>query len=176
MADWREPSSGSGPRVASALLDRLVDFDPDLSEDPPVTEAESIAGLRSALRRDLEILLNTRAVPRSLPAHLPELADSVLAFGTGDFFSAELGTEAQRTAFAEDVRGRIEKFEPRLRDLSVTLVSDPIPSRRQLRLRIKARHVARPGLPPIVFETAMDPVAGHFSVADVGGRMRDHDD
>ncbi|MBY5931947.1 type VI secretion system baseplate subunit TssE [Tateyamaria omphalii] len=169
MSDRRRPSRSDEPRLAPSLLDRLIDLDPDLSQDRPVTEAETIVGLRAALRRDLEILLNTRAVPRSLPPHLPQLADSSLAFGAGDFFSAELGTEAQRAAFAKDVRERIERFEPRLSDLSVTLISDPVPSRRHLRLRIAARHIARPGLPPVMFETAMDPVAGHFTVSDIGG-------
>ncbi|WP_193743580.1 type VI secretion system baseplate subunit TssE [Tateyamaria sp. ANG-S1] len=153
-------------RVAPALLDRLIDLDPDLSEDPPRTDMETVAGLRAALRRDLEMLLNTRTAPRHLPQHLMELGDSALSYGSGDFFSAELVTQAQRKAFSEEIRKRIEKFEPRLSDLTVDLVSDPIPSRRHLRLRIKARHVARPGLPPIVFETAMDPVAGRFSVSD----------
>ncbi len=136
-----------------------------------MTEAETIAGLRAALRRDLEMLLNTRTVPRHLPPHLDALSDSALSYGTGDFFSAELVTQAQRAAFCEEIRKRIEKFEPRLVDLTVDLASDPIPSRRHLRLRIKARHVARPGLPPVVFETAMDPVAGRFSVSDaaIGG-------
>ncbi|APX12000.1 hypothetical protein BWR18_10155 [Tateyamaria omphalii] len=153
-------------RAAPALLDRLIDLDPDLSEDAAMTEADTIAGLRAALRRDLEMLLNTRSAPGHRPKHLAELGDSVLSYGTGDFFSAELVTQAQRTAFSEEIRKRIETFEPRLINLTVDLVSDPVPSRRHLRLRIKARHVARPGLPPVVFETSMDPIAGRFSVSD----------
>ncbi|MEJ6395847.1 type VI secretion system baseplate subunit TssE [Gymnodinialimonas sp. 2305UL16-5] len=159
----------SDKRVAPALLDRLIDLDPDLSADPPLTEAETVIGLRAALRRDLEMLLNTRCVPDTPPDHLPALEDSVLTYGTLDFFSADLNTDMQRNAFAAEVQRRIERFEPRLENPQVTLVSDPVPSRRHLRLRIKARHVARPGLPPIIFETAMDPVAGHFSVTETGG-------
>ncbi|WP_044006900.1 type VI secretion system baseplate subunit TssE [Jannaschia sp. CCS1] len=163
------PRGGDDARLQSALLDRLIDLDPDLTEDPAVTEAETFAGLRAALRRDLEMLLNTRAVPETPAPGLTELADSALSYGSLDFFSAHLTTDGQRTAFALDLKTRIERFEPRLRDLSVDLVSDPNPSRRKLRLRIAARHVARPGLPPMVFETAMDPVAGRFTVTDAAG-------
>lgn len=173
MARDRRINFGSDPaddaRLQASLLDRLIDLDPDLPDDPPVTEAETFAGLRAALRRDLEMLLNTRAMPDTPPASLPELANSVLAYGCQDFFSSQLTTDGQRKAFASDLKLRIERFEPRLKDLSVDLVSDPVPSRRALRLRIAARHIARPGLPPMVFETAMDPVAGHFTVTDAAG-------
>ncbi|MFV0491054.1 MAG: type VI secretion system baseplate subunit TssE [Pseudorhodobacter sp.] len=153
-------------RVASSLLDRLIDKDPDLERDPAVISAETPEGLRAALRRDLEILLNTRC--RSVtpsPDHV-ELSDSLVSLGVEDFFATSLVTDEQRKRFAADLQSRIARFDPRLEDLSVSLIQDPVPARRSLRLKIQARYRARPGLPPIIFETRIDPVAGHYSITE----------
>ncbi|MFV0334213.1 MAG: type VI secretion system baseplate subunit TssE [Tropicimonas sp.] len=156
----------SGDRLAPSLLDRLIDLDPDLERDPPVTPAEQPGGLRAALRRDLEILLNTRCRPTSPPAGHGELADSLVSLGVEDFFATSLVTDMQRQAFARTLRTRIARFEPRLENLDVELVADPAGEQRSLRLRISALYRARSGLPPIVFETRMDPVAGRFTVTE----------
>ncbi len=160
------PESASQDRLQPSLLDRLIDLDPDLETDPAHTKAESMAGLRAALRRDLEMLLNTRCCPVSPPDSLPELKDSLVQLGVEDFFSASLVTTRQREMFAASLQARIAAFEPRLQDLSVTLIADPVPEKRSLRLRITARYRARPGQPPLIFETRMDPVAGHFAVTE----------
>lgn len=162
----RRPPNAPAERIAPSLLDRLMDMDPDLETDPPVISAETPAGLRAALRRDLELLLNTRCCPTTPPPEYRQLANSLVSLGIEDFFVASLVTEGQRQRFAADLQTRIARFEPRLADLSVSLISDPVPIRRSLRLRIEARYRARPGLPPIVFETNLDPVAGHFSVTE----------
>lgn len=151
-------------RLQPSLIDRLIDTDPDWEEDRPVTQAETLDGIRAALRRDLEWLLNTRRLPQTPPKAYEALSDSLLTYGVEDFFSASLTTPGQRAAFAESLRSRIVRCEPRLESVEVSLVGDPVPSRRTLRLRISGRYTARPGLPPMVFETAMDPVAGRFAV------------
>ncbi|WP_165390271.1 type VI secretion system baseplate subunit TssE [Thalassococcus sp. S3] len=154
-------------RLAPSLLDRLIDLEPDLERDPNPASAESFDGIRAALRRDLEILLNTRCTPSSPASAYPELADSLLAYGVEDFFAASLASPIQREDFARRLQERIARFETRLEDVSVTLVADATPHQRKLRLRISAHYHARPGLPPLVFETSLDPVAGRFLVADM---------
>lgn len=149
-----------------SLLDRLIDLDPDLGHDPAMPAAAHPAALREALRRDLEMLLNTRCRAETLPGGLPAVGDSLLCFGVGDFFSAPLVTPRQRQAFAADLQRRIALFEPRLENLSVTLQEDAAPERRSLHLRISAEYRARPGLPPILFESRVDPVGGRFSVSE----------
>jgi type VI secretion system protein ImpF len=153
-------------RLAPSLLDRLIDLDPDLTRDPAITPAERPEGLRSALMRDVEALLNARCKPVSPPAGLTDLADSLVSLGVEDFLSTSLVSDMQRNAFARDLQTRLARFEPRLENLSVAILPDPIPARRSLRLRISADYRERPGLPPIIFETRVDPVAGHFRLAE----------
>ncbi|WP_106743530.1 type VI secretion system baseplate subunit TssE [Yoonia maritima] len=158
------------PLQAASILDRLLDSEPERATDPAVLEAETSNGLRESLRRDLSILLNTRCRPTSHPADLVPLVDSLVAFGVEDFFNASLVTDMQRKNFAARLQDRIARFEPRLEDLSVSLPSQSDDDRRSLRLRISARYRARPGLPPMVFDTRLDPVTHHFKVVSGRGR------
>src|ERR1022692_61546 len=49
----------SGP-VTLSVLDRLIDKDPKVSMEVPLTRAQSLRELKIAIKRDLEWLLNTR--------------------------------------------------------------------------------------------------------------------
>ncbi|MFV0386286.1 type VI secretion system baseplate subunit TssE [Paracoccus sp. (in: a-proteobacteria)] len=150
----------------STLLDRLIDFDPDMDRDPPAALSTQPSALREALRRDLEMLLNTRCRFDKTPAGLDQLDDSLLSLGVGDFFSSDLVTTGQRNAFAADLQRRIALFEPRLEQVSVSLQHDSTPENRVLHLRIVAEFRPRSGLAPVIFESRVDPVGGRFSVSE----------
>lgn len=160
------PKAQGEQRLRASLFDRLSDANPDLETDRGMMQAETMSGIRDGLRRDLEMLLNTRCCPISPPEELKELANSAFGYGVEDFFSAGLITPMQREAFALRLKRAIARFEPRLEEVDVSLVADPVPERRRLRLRISARYQAMPGMPPVVFETSMDPVAGRFTLSD----------
>ncbi|NSX53733.1 type VI secretion system baseplate subunit TssE [Parasulfitobacter algicola] len=166
MADKMDRFRATNERMATSLLDRLIDTDPDLVKEPLMTMNEQIAQIRSALRRDLETILNTRCCPDSPPKGLPELRDSLVRFGVEDMFSMRLVTNRQRDAMAQELQNRIRLFEPRLEDLSVTVLPNKDASDRILHIRISATYKIQKGLPPIVFDTRLDPVMQRFSVLE----------
>ena len=49
------------------LLDRLLDYEPEVKSEAPLTRSASLARLKVAVRRDLENLLNTRRTPDIIP-------------------------------------------------------------------------------------------------------------
>jgi len=164
MADPLERYRPTGEVLARSLFDRLCDGDPDRDADAPRTVGEQMGELREALRRDLERLLNTRRPPVSPPTGLEELTDSLASFGLDGFFATGLVTDHQRAEFARGLERRIRLFEPRLADLSVSVLPPRHPSERTLRLRIEAVYRAQEGMPPIAFETAVDPSTQRFRV------------
>ncbi|WP_182084184.1 type VI secretion system baseplate subunit TssE [Aureimonas sp. ME7] len=164
MADPLDRYRPTAPVLARSLLDRLCDADPDQGHDAPQTIGQQMSDLRESLRRDLERLLNTRRPPASPPAELDDLKDSLVAFGTDGFFVTGLVTDHQRAEFAAAMERRIRLFEPRLSDLSVSTLPPRHPSERSLRLRIEAVYRAQEGMPPIAFETAVDPSTQRFRV------------
>lgn len=160
------PKAQSEQRLRASLVDRLSDSSPDRETDRGLAQIETMSGIRDGLRRDLEMLLNTRCCPVSPPEEFKELSDSTFTYGVEDFFSAGLVTQMQRQAFAGRLKRAIARFEPRLEEVDVSLMADAVPEKRRLRLRISARYQAMPGMPPVVFETSMDPVAGRFTLSD----------
>lgn len=60
------PVDKEGP-VTLSVLDRLIDSEPERNQEPPLTRSQSLRELRTALRRDLEWLFNTRCTIESPP-------------------------------------------------------------------------------------------------------------
>lgn len=164
MADPLERFRPTTQTLQRSVLDRLADADPDRAEDHPKTIGDQVLEVRESLRRDLERLLNTRRCPKSPPAGVGDLSDSLVAFGVDGFFVTSLVTDRQREEFAAAMERRIRVFEPRLSELTVSTLPPRHPSERSLRLRIEAVYRAQEGMPAIAFETAVDPSTQRFRV------------
>lgn len=147
-----------------SMLDRITDFEPDLLEDRPKTIGKQVQELREHLRRDLEILLNTRRPPITPPKNMTELDNSLVSFGVDGFFTTSLMTSFDRDEFARQLESRVRLFEPRLESTRVSVLPARHSSERSLRLRIEASYVAQEGMPPITFETSVDPSTQRIEV------------
>ncbi|MFZ0535229.1 MAG: hypothetical protein WAM47_00130, partial [Candidatus Sulfotelmatobacter sp.] len=79
----------SGP-VTLSVLDRLIDKDPKVSSEVPLTRAQSLRELKIAIKRDLEWLLNTRQTIEPAPDSARETARSVYQYGFADISSKSL--------------------------------------------------------------------------------------
>lgn len=78
--------------------------------------------LKASVAHDLENLLNTRvALRRSTLARYPRCRKSVLNYGLMDFAAYCLTSSEDRATVCQLVKLAIERFEPRLKQLSVTL-------------------------------------------------------
>ncbi|GGA88201.1 type VI secretion protein [Brucella endophytica] len=150
--------------IASSVLDRLLDSEPDRPADPPMSIPAQIRQLRESIRRDLEALLNTRRSPVSPPAHLSELTDSALTYGVDGFVSANLVTDEAKIALAHALEGRIARTETRLTNVHVTILKGRATGERTLKMRIEASFRLQDGMPPIRFETTIDPSSQRFSI------------
>jgi len=144
-----------GP-VRTSVLDRLIDTDPDVKIDPPVSAADTLAALRSRVRADLEALLNARRRWRSWSPQLTELAASPVGYGLPDFASGAFNDPGRREDLRAEVEATIRRFEPRFAQVNVTLTGDPNPLSAMLPLRIDALLHAEPAPEPVVFNTLVD--------------------
>ncbi|WP_374584143.1 type VI secretion system baseplate subunit TssE [Pseudoduganella sp.] len=78
--------------------------------------------LKESVARDLEMLLNTRtALPQEALAAYPECARSILNFGLADFAGLSHSSSADRARICASVRLAVERHEPRLRGVQVSL-------------------------------------------------------
>jgi type VI secretion system protein ImpF len=150
-------------RITLSVLDRLLDYEPDVSYEPPASRAKSMRLFRQAVRRDLEWLLNTRQVARGLPAGLKELNSSLAAYGLPDFTSASADGDDDQALVREAIEATIQTFEPRLQDVVVTL-EPPRETERALRFRIDALLMIDPAPEAVTFDTTLQLVSGEYKV------------
>jgi type VI secretion system protein ImpF len=150
-------------RITPTLLDRLIDDEPDVSREPPVSRLKSLRQLKNAVRRDLEWLLNTRSVIDEIPEDLKELKHSVFIFGIPDFTSANTASSVDQTRIRRVVMTAIGEFEPNLRDIAV-VVERGREFERSLHFRISANLQVEPDPEPVTFDTTLHPWSVEFTV------------
>jgi type VI secretion system protein ImpF len=155
--------------LSQSILDRLLDDSPDLASDSILTTVEQIREMQEAMRRDLEALLNTRRRPSAPPAMLEELRDALVSYGVDGIISASLVTDDAKLRLARAIERRIALFETRLSDVSVTILKNRTETERALRMRIQATYRLHEGMPPISFESMIDPSTQRFSVEASNG-------
>ncbi|PCK86527.1 type VI secretion system baseplate subunit TssE [Rhizobium sophoriradicis] len=143
--------------LSRSILDRLIDEAPDRAVDPPVNFVDQVREVREAIRRDLEALLNTRRCPTTPPTALFELRDALVSYGVDGIVSANLMTDQAKLKLAEAIERRVALFETRLADIRVTILKSRTMTERALRMRIQATFRLHEGMPPISFESTIDP-------------------
>jgi type VI secretion system protein ImpF len=152
-------------RITPSVLDRLIDYEPEVSREPPASRSRSLRQLKQAIKRDLEWLLNSRQVAAELPPDLEELNRSLAAYGLADFTQLNVKTQADQNRLRRAIENAIAIFEPRLEDVIVTLM----PAERlhtSVRFRIDARLRIEPAPEPVTFDTSLEIANGEYVVKE----------
>lgn len=150
-------------RITPSVLDRLIDYEPEISREPIASRAKTLRQLKMSVRRDLEWLLNSRQVVGGIPAGLKELSRSLATYGLPDFTSVSVKSPAAQTRMRRAIETAISIFEPRLTDVVVTLEPER-ETERALRFRIDARLLVDPAPEPVTFDTMLQLHSGEYRV------------
>jgi type VI secretion system protein ImpF len=152
-------------RITPSVLDRLLDFEPDVSREAPKSRSKSLRDLKLSVRRDLEWLLNSRALPEEIDERLEEVKKSVVVFGLPDITGISAKSHIEQKRLTEALENAIKIFEPRFLNLKVTL--EPVNNiERMLKFRIEARLNVEPTPEPIAFDTVLQLGSGEFEVKE----------
>jgi len=147
-----------------SVFDRLIDQDPELSQETPRSRNQLLRDLKQAVRRDLENLLNTRIRCVPWPMELKELKQSMVNYGIPDLTGASLGSGKEREEFRRTVQAVIGIYEPRLKKPSVTLRDRADALDRTIRFHIEAVLQAEPAPEPVAFDSTLLLTTGSFEV------------
>jgi type VI secretion system protein ImpF len=155
--------------VTLSVLDRLFDTNPDERVDPPITRSESLRRMKTALKRDMEWLLNTRRCPIMDTFDDPgELNRSVLNYGLPDISSMSVQSGKDHNRILRQMEDAVQYFEPRLRNVQVSL--QPVNrTSRMLRFTIDAMLMIDPAPEQIRFDTVLELSSGDIEVRGDGG-------
>ena len=115
-------ASDSNAPLRLPLLDRLIDEEPKVKSEAPMSRSTSLAKLKIAVRRDLESLLNTRSTPDAIPEGCVEVPRSVYCYGLPDITSMPANFLYEQGKLLQAIESAVRTFEPRLDGVRVSLV------------------------------------------------------
>jgi type VI secretion system protein ImpF len=150
------------------LLDRLTDLAPDQSSDRSATREQSIRDYRISVQRDVEDLLNTRRTIRTVTTQHPELYVSVHQYGLSDTTGIGIRTAEGRRTLVESITDTLERFEPRLSQPVVRIVTEDSESLSGVRFTVEALLRMSPSPEVVVFDTFLEVASGAYEVRDSG--------
>lgn len=148
--------------MVPSVLDRLIDAEPEAPSEPEASRAGSLGRLKLSVRRDLQALFNTRRGNPDPPSG-GELQSSLINYGLPDFSSASIVSALDRNQIRRALETAVARFEPRLRDVVVTLMPTPA-TERALHFRIDARLRVEPAPEPVVFDTVLHIHSGEYEI------------
>jgi len=151
--------------VTQSLIDRLIDRETNLASDPAITRAQSVRVMKTALRRDLEWLLNTRRIPEPAPESMPGLANSLFNYGLPDFSHASVNSPRDKAWLALEIEKTVALFEPRIRDVRVNVIEEEDANlTRMLKLQIEGMLDMDPAPEHVSFDTVLQLSSGEYQV------------
>jgi len=128
----------------------------------------SAEDLKDAVARDLEALLNTRAVlPEALLKAYPECSRSIVSYGMIDFADLSLSSPTDRATICASIETTIACHEPRLKDVKAQL--DVREGRiNRLNFSITGLLVASAAQEPVNFDAVLQPSTLQYSISKTG--------
>jgi type VI secretion system protein ImpF len=157
------PRTDNEVRVTPSVLDRLLDYEPEISREPIASRAKSLRELKQAVKRDLEWLLNTRQIAEELPPDLKQVKHSLAAYGLPDFSNVSTQNPTDQKNMLREIEDAIRIFEPRLENVVVTLEATRV-TERAMRFRIDAHLKVEPAPEPVMFDTVLQLGSGQYVI------------
>jgi type VI secretion system protein ImpF len=151
-----------------SLLDRLTDDETDVSTEPAWAQSQNVSSFKATVCRDLEWLLNTRQARVTWPGEWDEAFRSVLTVGLPDFSAASPESNEDREKFRQAVERCIQAFEPRLRQVQVTLRAPTSYYDKKIHLVVDAMLWLEPNPEPVTFDTVVRSSNGQCDVRSRG--------
>ena len=149
---------------APGLFDKLMGGNGRANAHGIVTRL-TLEELKDTVARDLESLLNTRAViEEEILKPFPECGKSIVAYGLNDFAGLSLASTEDRAHICRCLEESIDRHEPRLRNVQASLeLQDG--SINRLNFAITAMLVVNTAQEPVNFDAVLQPSTLQYSIS-----------
>lgn len=147
-----------------SVLDRLLDDNPTVQQEPESSRARVVRELHASIRRDLQNLFNTRRPCMALDTELDEIDHSLMTYGVVDFSRENPSSNTTRKQFQRTLEDAIRRFEPRFKTVHVHMLENADRHDQTMRFRIDALVYADPAPEPVTFDSLLEPVTYNFEV------------
>jgi type VI secretion system protein ImpF len=163
-----QKTNSVGTGFVPSILDRLLDDEPKNASDNVDTTRVNIFLFKAALARDLERLLNTRCIDLDeIIKQYPLAQNSVIAYGIQDLSSLSLLNPEHCALLRDQIRKTIERFEPRLARIRVTIETSQ-DHERKLKFRVDAILRIHPARTPVSFDAWLHLSSSQYKFSEQG--------
>ena len=168
------PTLAPQERLQPALLDRLIDDEPDKQMESRESRLISVRKLRECVLRDLTWLFNCARLTEDELDHdqYPEVAGSVLNFGLPPM-SGNTATSIDPAVLEIAIRDAVIRFEPRLVEASLqirAIVNEhSMDHHNQIQVQIKGSLWSVPVPIELLLRTNLDLESGEVRIEEVSG-------
>lgn len=165
--------AGSNVPLQQSLIARLLDDEPETAgrsspQGRQKSRTQEAKEFRETVRRELQMLLNSRQPCVVWPDTFSELDVSLVNYGIPDFTGYDLSSNDRREEFRRHLEKVIRSFEPRLVAVTVSLVGIDEMTR-SVRFRISALIQTDSTPETLIFDSVVDPGTRALSVVGDGG-------
>jgi type VI secretion system protein ImpF len=150
-------------KARATIIDRLVDYNPKSGIESVPLRTLSPKALQESIRRDLTWLFNTRTPVT--PERFDEKVLTVIDFGIPDFGACCTSNKDHHRLLAERLNRAIAAYEPRLKNISVTIKPEMV-SEIALTALIDATVVTEEVRMPVSFVTIFEKNTVDVSIQD----------
>lgn len=154
-------------KLRPSVLDRLFDNEPHHQIENGHDHHHLLKQLRNSIRRDLELLLNTRIYLSEPADEFPELGKSLLNYGLPDLATVNIIDMEKRNEFARELEKTLKYFEPRFKSVTISFHDNSTNADRTLRFRIDAVIYADPLPETVVFDSILESATRTVSVKEI---------
>lgn len=168
------PTLSPQERLQPALLDRLIDDEPEKTAESRESRLITVRRLRAAVLRDLAWLFNS-AAPNAEEldlSHYPEVARSTLAYGLPPL-SGTTASGVDTHYLETRIRDAIMLFEPRMvpssLDVRASMSSKGLDHHNQIEIEIRGSLWSVPVPIEMLLRTDLDLETGEINIEDVTG-------
>ncbi len=152
--------------LVPTILDRLIDDDPEGSQEQDSMRYYNVQAMYATLKRDLEALLNARRRVVSVPRALEETNRSLLNYGLADITKPGGKSAEVKAQLCRLLARTMTQFEPRLTSLNVTVRDNADALDGTLHFRIEAVLNIEPAPELIQFDSFIEPVSTNIRVRE----------
>jgi type VI secretion system protein ImpF len=151
-----------------SVLDRLIDLEPKRRSESLPTPAKSVRAVKEALRRDLELLMNTRRVVDDPPESCKELRRSVYVYGLSDITAMRMSSATDQHLLLREIEACVSLVAPRLVRTKVSLRTSS-DAAHLVHFSIEGLLRVDPEPVPIVFDTFLELNSGAYQIRGEAG-------
>jgi type VI secretion system protein ImpF len=160
-------NSTNSRRLVSSVIERLLESATPDQESSLRSDGQDLRRLKQDVARDLENLLNTRRRCQLCPPALRELNESIVEYGIPDFTGLNMSVPTERERTRLEFERVIRRFEPRLKNIIVSVQTHGDRLDRTLRLRITGVLRIEPVGERVEFDSQLEPSTAAIAITAV---------